>query len=364
MTAIALPARKADCTRLEDVEADIKRLKDAISLRMQRRLYTCQYPVLTLPNEIVSEIFLHFLPPYPECPFPTGLLSPTILTYICRKWRQIALTTPALWRAVPFPPQGLLADTEKQIVLESWLARSSSCPVSFKFVNHASYRLREKSLETLVIYRFRWEYMELRMIGDLLHIIGGPAPLLRELNLQLDRSSPSPVSLTDAPLLHTVILNDDAALSIVLPWTQLTSLTLILVYPSECTPILLQTCNLVHCELFLAQNHHSAIEPDVELAHLESLVITCTGDGNSRYLRSFIVPALQKLQVPETYLEPDPILALTSFISKSGCTLQEVRITGRMYTQENRYHNAFPLVSRFSFDGFVSNSGEEDGDEI
>ncbi|KAJ7641164.1 hypothetical protein FB45DRAFT_712335, partial [Roridomyces roridus] len=57
-------------------------------------------PVLTLPNEITSEIFVHFLPPYPVCPPMTGLDSPTSLTHICRQWREIALATPKLWRAI------------------------------------------------------------------------------------------------------------------------------------------------------------------------------------------------------------------------------------------------------------------------
>ncbi|KAJ7187330.1 hypothetical protein C8R46DRAFT_1059491 [Mycena filopes] len=60
------------------------------------------YPVLTLPNEIVSEIFIRVLPPYPECPPWKGSLSPSLLTQICRKWREIALSTPELWRAMAF----------------------------------------------------------------------------------------------------------------------------------------------------------------------------------------------------------------------------------------------------------------------
>jgi hypothetical protein len=42
---------------------------------------------LTLPNEIVSEIFVHFVPPYPESPAFTGILSPATLSQICRQWR-------------------------------------------------------------------------------------------------------------------------------------------------------------------------------------------------------------------------------------------------------------------------------------
>ncbi|KAJ6560151.1 hypothetical protein B0H19DRAFT_945240, partial [Mycena capillaripes] len=69
-------------------------------MAVQERLNSFKYPVLTLPAEIISEIFVHFLPIYPSCPPLTGFLSPTLLTQICRKWRHIALTTPALWRAI------------------------------------------------------------------------------------------------------------------------------------------------------------------------------------------------------------------------------------------------------------------------
>ncbi|KAJ7639452.1 hypothetical protein FB45DRAFT_725271, partial [Roridomyces roridus] len=77
-----------------------------------------------LPNEIVSEIFIQCLPPYPICPPFRGLSSPTCLTHICRKWRDIALTTPQLWRAIPFPASGDYKTPQ------AWLERSGSCPLS------------------------------------------------------------------------------------------------------------------------------------------------------------------------------------------------------------------------------------------
>ncbi|KAK7025846.1 F-box domain-containing protein [Favolaschia claudopus] len=66
----------------------------------QWRLHAYRFPVLTLPSEIVSEIFTHTLPPYPECPSQTGPFSPTSLSHICSKWREIALGTPRLWTAI------------------------------------------------------------------------------------------------------------------------------------------------------------------------------------------------------------------------------------------------------------------------
>jgi hypothetical protein len=55
------------------------------------------YPVLTLPNEIVSEIFLHTLPSALSDHCPSSTQGPLLLGQICRKWREIALFTPALW---------------------------------------------------------------------------------------------------------------------------------------------------------------------------------------------------------------------------------------------------------------------------
>ncbi|KAK6977983.1 F-box domain-containing protein, partial [Favolaschia claudopus] len=89
--------------KILELEAQIAALQSSISeLRAakQSRLNSYRYSVLTLPNEIIGEIFLRFLPPYPKPPPLTGILSPTSLTQICRQWRNIALSTPALWRAI------------------------------------------------------------------------------------------------------------------------------------------------------------------------------------------------------------------------------------------------------------------------
>ncbi|KAJ7204565.1 hypothetical protein B0H12DRAFT_1330552, partial [Mycena haematopus] len=89
-------SRAADRARIAEIEAQILQVLEAEKTCTQKRLDSYTYPVLTLPNEITSEIFTKFIPVYPSPPPFTGLLAPTILTQICRKWRDIALTTPAL----------------------------------------------------------------------------------------------------------------------------------------------------------------------------------------------------------------------------------------------------------------------------
>ncbi|KAJ7068769.1 hypothetical protein C8F01DRAFT_963465, partial [Mycena amicta] len=58
-------------------------------------------PVLTLPPEILSEIFLHCLlepdQPVPKLN-PERPRAPLLLLQICRTWRNVAIGTPRLWQ--------------------------------------------------------------------------------------------------------------------------------------------------------------------------------------------------------------------------------------------------------------------------
>jgi hypothetical protein len=69
------------------------------------------------------------------------------------------------------------------------------------------------------------------------------------------------------------------------------------------------------------------------------------------YPNTLIVPALRRLEIPELFLGPQPIVALASFISKSDCKLQEVFITGDRLVSEDSYRKAFPRIAKFSFSG-------------
>jgi hypothetical protein len=74
----------ADRIQILDLERSLSalRIKKALA---QERLNSYKYPVLIFPKEIISEIFIHFLPPYPLCPPITGIFSPAHLTHICRR---------------------------------------------------------------------------------------------------------------------------------------------------------------------------------------------------------------------------------------------------------------------------------------
>ncbi|KAJ7277511.1 hypothetical protein C8J57DRAFT_1007682, partial [Mycena rebaudengoi] len=54
-------------------------------------------PILTLPPEIGSEIFLQCLP---GVVYPISSEVPLSLLGICRAWNALALSTPALWTRI------------------------------------------------------------------------------------------------------------------------------------------------------------------------------------------------------------------------------------------------------------------------
>ncbi|KAJ7479770.1 hypothetical protein FB451DRAFT_1131043 [Mycena latifolia] len=341
----------ADRARIAEAEAKILDLQRLIC-PLQQRLDSYKYPVLTLPNEIVSEIFVHFLPVYPLCPPLYGILSPNILTGICRKWREIALSTPALWRAISLDYMGDNAFERQVATVESWLSRSGYCRLSVQmeedYINNLPV---DEILEAIVPHRARWEHMKLLIDLSDLPIIVGPTPLLRQLYITVyGQSGPAPAVAFGAPLLRKVTLTDFEYPAGFLPWSQLTSLTLVATTSPEAWPILTQAANLVHCEMIICGDNDRP--PDVTLPRLESLVLWKLDpheDPLTQCLDSFDVPALHTLQIPEEFLGQEPISTLISFISRARCKLQLVRITGYRCIHKRLYRRLLPSIPKFSF---------------
>jgi hypothetical protein len=210
-----IDALAADRVRIADPESQILGLKRSLTtLRKERelaqkRLDSYTYPVSNVPNKIVVEIFIHFLPPYPLRPPFRGPLSPTVLTQICRKWREIALTCPTLWRAISLP--SAYCDSPQVLEMsEQWLSRSGCGPLSIEIDG-----LFSPSPELLAItHRARWEYLKL---GSARHqsplgTLEGPIPLLRQLELN-GHWGGSLITGDEAPLLRTLIIRDQSHLS-------------------------------------------------------------------------------------------------------------------------------------------------------
>ncbi|KAJ7655860.1 hypothetical protein DFH06DRAFT_484495 [Mycena polygramma] len=228
-----LSALEADRAHVVDIDVKILHLRRLISALLdekepaQRRLKSYKYPVLTLPDEIVSEIFIHFLPHYPEYPEIIGVYSPTVLTQICSKWREIALATPALWRAVSvcMNSEKFLSRTrsinislERQLhISEIWLSRSRCLPLSVRIINNDGQLRGSETFAAMLDYQTRWEHLKLSSVKCPLPATEEEMPSLRHLHLKHRDSGPGIFVLREAPLLRTVVIDSPDTAQAILP---------------------------------------------------------------------------------------------------------------------------------------------------
>jgi hypothetical protein len=333
------------------LDAQILALEQALSTArlerqdLQTRLDAYKYPVLTLPIEITSEIFVHFLPPYPERPPAIGLSSPRILGHICRAWREIALSTPLLWRAIDLVPP-TMPSTKALDLLRTWLSRSKNRPLSISL--KSSMRLLEVDfIQAIISHSERWEHIDLKLPIASLRLIGADFPLLRSLTLgptayageddSLDTISP----FSNAPLLkHVALTYTFGPAEIQLSWSQLTSISASNLSPAECAKILQHSAALQEFRCDHLENLTRDLLPVAPLRHLRSLKLG-GGMGHQELLEVFTTPTLQHLMIPD--ILDDAVPNINALILRSHCTLTSLRI---VYTHKADviYHAAFPSI--------------------
>ncbi|KAJ6470252.1 hypothetical protein C8R47DRAFT_1325308 [Mycena vitilis] len=237
-----LASLESDRARIKTLDAQISDLTRFLSAAqaeravLRGRLNSYRYPVFTLPNELVSEIFVHFLPAYPLCPPLTGTRSPELLPQICRKWRDIALSTPTLWRAISLDSGEAAVEQRERV--KDWLRRFGYCPLSICMDQDFTTTVEVKNLLLKIMAAHctaRREYIRL----DVSHSdfsVKETLPLLCDLEFQA-YNVPS-VTFPEMPRLRAATLWDFSYPVDLLPWSQLTSLTLIAKEPHGCTPLL------------------------------------------------------------------------------------------------------------------------------
>ncbi|KAJ7487377.1 hypothetical protein B0H11DRAFT_2015421 [Mycena galericulata] len=343
-SASVLPSRSgvaADRARLSQIKAEIKNLERTLRALIEEReeteerLEAYKYPVLTLPSEITAEIFTHFLPVYPLCPPSMGPRSPTRLTHICRPWREIALSTPWLWRGI-----------SKTELLESWLTRSCSFPLSIKLDVLEYFLPVDKMTAALESHRARWEYIDLRigLLPDTL--LDGPMPFLRSQKVS-DGHASCAIPIHAAPRLQEMALHGVETRALVnMPCGHLTSLVLEAISLTQCKAILERCVNLIHCNMTALDSGYDSV-PRIKCASMKSLGKSSKSVERVPYLYAFDLPALCTLHVAEEFLGEDPVSTLALFISRSGCKLRKVHISGDVSISEAVYRQSFPTIPRF-----------------
>ncbi|KAJ7639753.1 hypothetical protein DFH06DRAFT_1335422 [Mycena polygramma] len=371
-----------------ELEASMKSLK-AERKMAQARLDAYRYPVSTLPNEIVSEIFIHFLPVYPKCPPQTGRLSPYLLCRICRKWRNIAFATPALWRAIAITWDDIQGFEQKYDLLKNWLKLSGSCLLSIKLsgdLDDLGGPRRRHFLRTVADHRVRWEHLSSPRLHEIIPEITSPAfPCLRSLKVVEEEYEPTAPSFLAAPLLRKVALPMYLdAYTPIFPWSQLTVLSVGRIESTQCAVVLKLVVNINYCHLCIIGDDDFASLQNVTLPYLDTLILDSAfelyhfnGFLQSRSQGSLLdklnLPALRRLKVSQDMLDSeDPIATVVQLATKSARNLRTLCVPGAQFPY--LYEQALPSVALLilprggkldTTDPFLEESGGEssDGDE-
>ncbi|PAV15829.1 hypothetical protein PNOK_0868700 [Pyrrhoderma noxium] len=94
-------------------------------------------PFSKLPDELLVEIFLNCIEPDDiGCDAPSKSTAPLLLTWVCHRWRNVAISCPDLWTSITLNDLvdgcSLTKNSSNVLnALDMWISRSSPRPLSF-----------------------------------------------------------------------------------------------------------------------------------------------------------------------------------------------------------------------------------------
>ncbi|KAJ7639370.1 hypothetical protein FB45DRAFT_425602 [Roridomyces roridus] len=291
--------------RLADMKAEL--------VRAQRQLDSITYPVLSLPTEIVSEIFICCLPT-PNTRQWTRRVdgidskqAPLLLSQICCQWRRIALSTSALWKRLDIN----LRRRQRRacIITETWLERAHSSPLSVRLHGPTGDLVDPKKFsETFHRYAPGIRSLEFDIFQDDLKwgmmARSIDLPLLRRLSFRLvDGDAGLPESsrvemFKNVPQLSQVLFHQVLPEVVVLPWQQLTRFTGELYLPPECQDALRLMPNLEECAFSVIETHANYSHLEV-LSHQQIRSFTLFHSTSHHYAEARSMQILQFLALPK-----------------------------------------------------------------
>ncbi|KAJ7490268.1 hypothetical protein B0H11DRAFT_1018071 [Mycena galericulata] len=350
--------------RLVRVQAQIgeqeKRLEE---LKETRRSIQCHldvivYPVLTLPNEITSQIFLQCLPSQPDSNDHTRTLNPKIrgpdssrapllLLHVCRAWRSIAISTPRLWVDLQLNLIDLPLDMYKETsnlmaFIQTWVDRAGACPLSLVFYNSSvDGEFPSSTLRTPILsYRHRIRCLTLRTEES--HFSGladaGPFPLLEKLTIGIPFLEEELVDVDSVDLdlmgiarsansLRELTLVDGVSPSMCsFPWEQLTKFTCGSLTGDELLDLLQDAKSLLECtcSVFFGED---ILHTDV-LSHMRLQTLCLIDDSDTNVLQLLRLPVLQHLHLHDLTEELDDDVFLP-FLSRTSSSLKTFVYSGQ-----------------------------------
>ncbi|KAJ7477692.1 hypothetical protein FB451DRAFT_192185 [Mycena latifolia] len=293
--------------RLIEIENQVAGLETQLSrLRVEKQavldsLESVIYPILTLPPEITSEVFLNYVDSHPSH-------SPLCLASVCRAWRAVALSVAALWTHFQagssnagsnFPAENLANR------LRCWLPRAGSLRLTLRIVL-PGLSSQDDTFSILAEHASQW--MDLNLTSDTalsfpVGSIHAPLSSLKKVRLDIhvwpDAGRSCILAFLDAPQLRDVEIYGLSFPQISLPWIQLTILKLEGQSVAQCLEILEHSPHLEELSVtasFLSWGAPPALTPRT-LLRLRTLKLS--SDPDVELLGHLTLPALDSLDLSE-----------------------------------------------------------------
>ncbi|KAJ7684287.1 hypothetical protein DFH06DRAFT_1027112 [Mycena polygramma] len=311
--------------------------------RIQKKLDDIVYPVLTLPNEITSDIFLQCLLDDTTAVRPSNATAPLLLGMIRRQWRSIALSTHRLWASLDLTSY---FSQKFHDSLSMWLSRSGSCPLTLVLSHWPSSEavFVDDFISVLMQHAHHWSDVEIALplgaLSRLFDDFSGGYPLLKRLQVsetghEGDFGLCSFSALKTCPKLRELLSNQitlKVPLTQGIPWSQLTRFQGNRFSTLEACEILRNAPSLEEYALESFRDDVIVSGPVIGiLPKLRSLkflgIFRGKETGDFGIFDLVTLPALQKLQFE---LDEDNASRFSSLISRSSCSLTELRVCSRV----------------------------------
>jgi hypothetical protein len=291
-------------TEISRVQSILERLQDQRqSLHEFRTSHSALLsPIRRLAPELLSEIFRHCLP----CPYlsPHSHSVPLLLAQICYLWRQVALSTPALWSSLflnlDFANRGMAA------LVPIWLSRSGALPISLCVVGECD-RGRDINpvLASITPFSDRWATVTFNLPASIIMSLTqlGLHSLPTLQHLELGSFPDSGVSIHQAfdafalaPKLQS-LRTDIGFQALHVPWQQLTSIFLARWSTIQCLRTIDLMPSLVSCTIEDPLDDMPApficIISDLASLHLEDI----SSELAAKIFSSLTLPKLLELTI-------------------------------------------------------------------
>ncbi|KAF9036942.1 hypothetical protein BDZ89DRAFT_451057 [Hymenopellis radicata] len=295
-------------------------------------------PVQDIPPEILSAIFSFTLDAHFDAFDKTGLTCPWLLGRICRQWRDVAWTTPALWSSFQMSKPPALTSTGMSRCVDrvkDVLARSGEAPLSTSFI------FIPECLEPFAGIASR--LCDLHIVyshgKDLRSLQGFDFSGLRRLSIHTGGMGTSDEVYVDisrtAPQLQEAELVLDGSIppspnAIILPWSQLTRLKLWAYDGTTLRNIRLhgfpQCTRLVTLDVTSILHDDPLMGSAISLPDLQSIKITFLSQ-----LEPLRCVSLHTLEACLDYFEFDSIQHqaedfFRAFLLRSQCTIYRLKL--------------------------------------